>query len=128
MVLGVIILLVFGIVSVFATGSQNKLWGHHKNFEGKGAWLEKIGLSEDATDEEIIAIKKEMWADNKNYSWFGDKEDYAIKIREKLGLSEDATDEEVKIAIQEFKDENNFYSKQNYHGSKFSKGFGCGKV
>ncbi len=82
--IGLFVILIVGIVSVFAT--QNKSWyGHtgwkksgeytHKNFEDKSAWFEKMGLSEDATEEEIIAAKKELWGQ--------DKADHMINIREK---------------------------------------------
>ena len=117
------IILVIGIASVFATTSGDKFWKHHKdgnyNYD-KSAWLEKIGLHLDSTDEEIIAAKKQIWADKKTH-WTGDKEDYMVGFREKLGLSEDATDEEVKQAMLELNGEDGFHSKKDYTG------FGCGK-
>ncbi len=121
MIAGLIIILVVGLVSVFAIGTQNKSWyGHkgwkksgehsYKNFEDKSAWLEKLGLPSDATEAQIIEAKKELWGQG--------KADHLIDIREKLGLSDDASEEEVQEALQKWK--------ENFHkGSGFRKG--CGK-
>jgi hypothetical protein len=113
-----IVIFLIGTVSVFASGSQTKIWGHHnygdceknaeyshKNFEDKSAWFEKMGLSEDATDEEIIAVKKEYWVQ------------HITEIKEKLGLPEDATDEEVKIAMQELKGNWSSMKKHGHSGT-----------
>ena len=116
MIAGLIVILIVGVVSVYAIGTQNKSWYDwkksgeytHKNFEDKSAWLEKMGLSSDATEAQIIEAKKELWGQN--------KADYMIKIREKLGLSDDASEEEVQEALQKWKEENNFH-----------KGSWCGK-
>ena len=122
---GLIVIIIVGVASVFAIGIQNKSWYGHKdckksgehtcnNFEDKSAWLEKMGLSSDATEAQIIEAKKEIWGQ--------DKEDYMIAIREKLGLSDDASEEEVQEALQKWKEENNFHK-----GSGFHKGSWCDK-
>lgn len=127
---GLIVIVIVVIVSVFAIGTQNKLWYGHKgwkksgehtynNFGDKSAWLEKLGLSDDATEAQIIAAKKEIWMQ--------DKADYMINIREKLGLLDDASEEEVQEALQKWKAENEFHSKKGYKHSGFSKGSWCGK-
>ena len=77
MIAGLIVILIVAIVSVFAIGTQTKLWHGHKDWKKSGeyahktfdtsAWLEKMGLSEDATEEEIIAAKKELWADKADF-------------------------------------------------------------
>ena len=123
LIAGLIVILIAGIVSVFAIGVQDKLYGHKawkksgeytdKNFEDQSAWLEKLGLSSDATEAQIIAAKKEIW---------GHKADYMIDIREKLGLPDDASEEEVKEALQKWKEEKNFHK-----GFGFHKGSWCGK-
>ncbi len=124
-VAGLIVILIVVVVSVFVIGTQNKLWYGHKgwkksgehtytNFGDKSAWLEKLGLSDDATEAQIIAAKKEIWMQ--------DKADYMINIREKLGLPDDASEEEVKGALQKWKEEKNFHK-----GSGFHKGSWCGK-
>lgn len=126
---GIIVILAIGMFSVFAT--QDSWFGHkgwkkcgtcsYKNLEGcpykdfgdKSAWLEKMGLSPDATDAEIIAAKKSLWTQ--------DKADYMTGIREKLGLSPDASEEEVNEAMQQWK--------SGFHSKKKSFGFhkGCSK-
>ena len=112
MIIGLIAILIVGLVSVFAIGTHNKSqYGHwglkkcgdctHKNFEDKGAWLEKMGLPSDATEAQIIEAKKELWGK--------DKADYMLNIREKLGLPDDASEEEVQEALQKLKEEKNFH-------------------
>jgi len=54
---GVILFLVVGIVSVVAMGQEP--YGHP--YADKSAWLEKMGLPADATHEQIIDAKKDMW-------------------------------------------------------------------
>ena len=113
-----IVILLIGAVSVLASDSQTKTWGphnhggceksaeySHKNFEDKSAWFEKMSLSEEATDEEIIAVKKEYWTQ------------HITEIKEKLGLPEDATDEEVKIAMQELKGDWSSMEKHGHSGT-----------
>ena len=107
---GLIVILVVGIVSVFAIGDKSwfghKAWkksGKHLNFGDKSAWLEKMGLPSDATETQIIEAKKELWG-----------QDHMIDIREKLGLPEDASEEEVQEALQKWK--------ENFH-----KGSWCSK-
>ena len=121
---GLIVILIVGLVSVFAIGTQNGSWYGHKGWKKSGehtykdfdksAWLEKMGLSSDATETQIIEAKKELWGQS--------KADYMITIREKLGLSDDASEEEVKEALQKWKEEKNFHE-----GSGFHKGSWCGK-
>jgi hypothetical protein len=105
MIIGLIVILVVGIVSVFATGDYGKSWYGHKGWKGMGkhsshhgdksGWLEKMGLPGDASHEEIIEAKK-------NLQW-GGHGDHMNIMRQKLGLPEDASDEEVKEAWQEIK-------------------------
>ena len=75
-IVGIIVILIVGIVSVFAT--QDKSWfGHkgwkkcgkcsYKNFGYKSAWLEKMGLPADATEAQIIEAKKELWGEKEDY-------------------------------------------------------------
>ena len=121
---GLIVILIVGLVSVFAIGTQKSWYGHkgwkksgehtYKNFEDKSAWLEKMELPSDATEDQIIAAKKEHWGES--------KADYMITIREKLGLPDDASEEEVQEALQKWKEEKNFHK-----GSGFHKGSWCGK-
>lgn len=107
-VLGIIALLTIGIASVFVIGSSDKFhkkWiGIHKNFD-KSVWLEKLGLSEDASEEEIWEAKKSKL------------EERHFNIIEKLGLPEDASDEEVQAALEEWKENKNFFHK-GFHNSK----------
>ena len=125
MIVGLIIILVVGIVSVFAIETQNKSWyGHkgwkksgehaYKNFEDKSAWLEKMGLPSDATKTQIIEAKKERWGQG--------KAGHMYNIREKLGLSDDASDEEVQEVLKKWKEEKNFHK-----GSGLHKGSWCDK-
>ena len=120
---GLIVILLVGVVSVLAIGTQNKLWYGHKDWKKSGhiykdfdksAWLEKIGLTSDATETQIIEAKKELWGQS--------KADHMISIREKLGLPDDASEEEVKEALQKWKEENNFHK-----GFGFHKGLWCDK-
>ena len=122
---GLIVILIVGVVSVFAIETQNKSWyGHNgwkksgectcKNFEDKSAWLEKMGLSSDATETQIIEAKKELWGQ--------DKADYMLNIREKLGLPDNASEEEVQEALKKLKEEKNFHKDSEFH-----KGSWCGK-
>ena len=108
MVIAIIALLTIGIASVCVIGSSDdfhKKWiGIHKNFD-KSAWLEKLGLSEDASDEEIWEAKKSKWGD------------WNSKIKEKLGLPEDTSDEEVQAALEEWK-ENKVFKHKGFHNSK----------
>ncbi len=60
--------------------------------------IEKLGLPEDATMEDIHAAMKEKTA--------AIKEEWLSAVREKLGLPEDASLEDVKAALQEWKEEN----------------------
>ena len=124
-IIGLIVIFIVGLISVFAVGTQTKSWygrkgwkggGEHayKDFGDKSAWLEKLGLSSDATETQIIEAKKELWGQG--------KEDYMIDIREKLGLSDAASEEEVLEALKKWKEENNFHK-----GSGFHKGSWCGK-
>ena len=70
---GIIVILIVGIVSVFAT--QDKSWfghkgwkkHHYKNFGDKSAWLDKMGLPADATKAQIIEAKKELWGEKAGY-------------------------------------------------------------
>jgi len=104
-VLGIIALLTIGLTSVLVIGSSDfhKKWiGKHKYFD-KSVWLEKLGLSEDASEEEIWEAKK---------SKFGDRH---FNIKEKLGLPEDASDEEVQAALEEWKENKNFFHKGFYN-------------
>ena len=77
--------------------------------EGKAAMLEKLGLGEDATREEVREAMFQEKLDK-----MGLTEDSTIRemkdamyghrlsmMREKLGLSEDATEEEMKDALGE---------------------------
>jgi len=104
-VLGIIALLTIGIASVFVFGSSDnfhKNWiGKHKFFD-KSAWIDKLGLPEDASEEEIWEAKKSKW------------EDWNSKIKEKLGLPEDATDKEVQAALEEWK-ENKDFNHKGFH-------------
>jgi len=119
LMIGLILLLIIGLVSVFVSGTQNKSsYGHYgwKNGGGcnynnvdKSAWLEKLGLTSDATDEEIIEAKKELFGQHKTNHW--------VNIKEKLGLSDDASDEEVEDALQKWKEGNNFHWKKGYKHS-----------
>ncbi|MBW2985099.1 hypothetical protein KY313_00385 [Candidatus Woesearchaeota archaeon] len=120
--MGLLGILIIGVVSVFAIGSQNKYdykgWKKfgdytHKNFYDKSAWLEKLGLPSDATKDQIMEAKKEHWGKG--------KANHMFNFREKLGLSDDASEEEVNEAWQKWKGENKFYSKEGY------KGEWCGK-
>ncbi len=130
MIAGLIIILVVGIVSVFAIGTQNKSWYGHKgwkksgehtyeNFGDKSAWLEKLGLPSDATETQIMEAKKEYFGQG--------KADHMINIREKLGLPDDASEEEVQEAWQKWTAETKCHSKKNHKGSGFSKGSWCGQ-
>jgi len=102
MVLGIIAILTISIISVFVIGSSDKFhkkWmGIHKNFD-KSAWLDKLGIPEDASQEEIWETKKLKWGERHS------------NIKEKLGLSEDASDEEVQAALKEWKENKNFFHK-----------------
>lgn len=125
MIVGLIIILMVGIVSVFAIGTQNKSrYGHkgwkkngehaYKIFEDKSAWLEKMRLPSDATPTQIIEAKKELWGQG--------KAGYMHNIREKLGLSDDASDEEVQEILKKWKEEKNFHKDSGFH-----KGSWCDK-
>jgi|TARA_B100001971_G_C17843645_1_gene359883 hypothetical protein len=118
LIAGMIVILVVGLVSVFAMGHQDKSWygskdwkksgnHHYKNFGDKTSWLEKMGLPLDATDAQIIEAKKELWGQSKS--------DHMIDIKEKLGLPDDASEEEVHEAMLKWKDK--FHSKKSYKGS-----------
>ena len=52
-------------------GKDKAAWGegkeNHNWEEEKAAWLEKMGLPADASEEEIIAAKKELWGDKEFY-------------------------------------------------------------
>jgi hypothetical protein len=87
-------------------GEYNKS-SHHECGEYKekhhDMLMEKLGLSDDASEEEIHDAWKE-----KKMQWY---EQNREKLLEKLGLPEDATDEEVKEALQEWKNNNHTESK-----------------
>jgi len=62
-----ILVLIIGLTSVFVIGTQksehsHKKCGSCKNFADRSVWLEKVGLPTDATTEQIINFKKEIWA------------------------------------------------------------------
>jgi 1,2-phenylacetyl-CoA epoxidase catalytic subunit len=118
-----LIILLVGLVSVFAT--QNGSWYRHswknggKYIHSEGAWLEKLGLPADATEAQIMEAKKVMWG-NKTYirgkfgmhgashkelkgTWTQEKTDWL----EKAGLPPDATDEQ----IIEYKKQHSQYDK-----------------
>jgi hypothetical protein len=89
-------------------GDYKGKFGHAKNLskeEYHDILIEKLGLPDDASDEEILGAVKE----NK-MQW---QEQYRDKLLEKLGLPDDATDEEVKEALQEWKN-----NKHIWHDSK----------
>ncbi len=60
LIIGIIVLLVVGIVTVFAMGDKwhgDKSWKkgwHYKEVGDKSAWFEKFGISPDATKEEMM--------------------------------------------------------------------------
>ena len=68
---GLILILIVGVVSVFAMGTHSKSWYGHKSWKKSGehiykdfdksAWLEKMGLPSDATEDQIIESKKELF-------------------------------------------------------------------
>jgi len=134
---GLAVVLIIGLVSVFAIGTQ-KSWYGHKAWKKSGehnfkdfdmsAWLEKMGLPADASEEEIIEAKKALWGKDKiEHIWEeGDKEDYMINMREKFGLPPDASEEEVKEAWMKWKEENEFHSK-DCSKCPFHEGSRCGK-
>ena len=108
--IGLVGLLIIGIVSVFATGTEDKSWfGHkgwlgsgkhfYKNFGDKSSWLEKLGLPSDSTETQVQEALKEQWEQR--------KADHNLAIREKLGLSEDATQEQVIEALNQKRETDN---------------------
>ena len=73
--------------------------GFESSMEDKmSLMIEKLGLPEDATMEDVKAAMKEKIA--------ATKEEWMSAVREKLGLPEDASLEDVKAALQEWKEEN----------------------
>jgi hypothetical protein len=67
-----LLVMLIGVVSVFATSGRqwhgNKTWksdGFHQGFD-KSSFLEKLGLSEDATDEEVKEALKVWKEGNKD--------------------------------------------------------------
>lgn len=120
-IIGLIVILIVAVVSVFAMGHTNLWYGHNdkkkcgecanKNFEYKSDWLERMGLPSDSTYAQIISAKKE--------NWMQDSADYMVNIREKLGLPDDASEGEVQEALQEWKEENNFHYGFGFHTGSF---------
>ena len=101
---GLVALLIIGIVSVFAIGTEEKSWFSHKgwkssenhmykNFGDKSSWLEKLGLPSDATETQIQEVLKEQWEQR--------KAKHSQAVMEKLGLPEDATQEQVIEALKQ---------------------------
>ncbi len=74
LIIGAIALLVVGIASVFAMGDKwhgDKSWKkgwHHKEVGDKSAWFEKLGVSSDATKEEIMEAMHKWKTENKDFS------------------------------------------------------------
>ena len=124
-VVGLIIILVIGIASVFATGEKDKSWfGHkdwkrggkhfNKNFGDKSSLLEKLGLPSDANKAQIREASKGKW--EQKYIKSGKK------LKEKLGLPEDASKEEIKETLQMWQEENKGHlSGFGYKRHKFHK-------
>lgn len=117
LIIAVVLILIVGLISVFGNTKQNEVIQCTgdcstcqkktcENHVDKSSWLENVGLSADASDEEITSYKKSSCGKNSG--------DYLAGWKEKLGLAEDASDEEVKEAIMEWKSED-------------KKGCGCGK-
>ena len=71
LIIGLIVLFVVGILSVFATGDNgfgHKSWkksgDFHKKFD-QSKWLDKLGLPDDATDDEIKEAFKSKFSKHK---------------------------------------------------------------
>lgn len=124
-IIGLVTILVIGIISAFAMGTEDKSWfGHkglkssekhfNKNLGDKSFWLEKLGLPADATKTQIQEALKEKWEEGKT--------GYHNKIREKLGLPENASEEEIQEALQKWREENK--NKFGHKRHRFHKGVG----
>lgn len=144
LLVGIAALLVFGAVLVSSIGvyengeqpcngkgmgfrglGEGKRFGQLGNLsggQGRAAMLEDLGLSEDATKEEIMEAmfqKKLEKLGLTEDSTIGElreamQEQKLSMMREKLGLSDDATDQEIKDALGE----------KAFNGPKFRGGVG----
>ena len=118
LIIGIITILIVGLSFVtaqnkwhgFKKNGYHKDWTGHKNFD-KSAWLEKMGLPADATDDEIIAAKKVHYTKEFDMSaWL-----------EKMGLPADATEDEIAEFKEAQWEDKTAWKKEGFHSKRGSR-------
>ncbi len=116
-IFGLLTLLIIGSISIFVVKAETQekgeshwfgksLRGHWKGrergFDNKTSFSndlkEKLGLPEDATEEEVKEAIKQRRETH--------REEWKKRVKEKLGLPESASDEELREAMKKWRDEN----------------------
>ena len=116
-IFGLLTLLIIGSISIFAVTAETQekgeshrfgksLRGHGRRCDGRfdnktsfsNDLKEKLGLPEDATEEEVKEVIKQRRETH--------REEWGKRVKEKLGLPESASDEELREAMKKWRDEN----------------------